>query len=92
MLFGIEDHLTIDRNLALGFNTLLLRLIPGDLYSSCPNKQFLSVNSTFYIVRFYYQTHTLKPACQAGRQFVPLSLMVFGMIHPGHERHERPTC
>ena len=81
MLFGIEDHLAIDRNLALGFITLLLRLIPGDLYSSCPNKQFLSVNSTFYIVRFYYQTHTLKPACQAGRQFVPLSLMVFG-IHP----------
>ena len=39
--FGSEGHVTLDyRNLGPGFNTLLLRLIPGDLLSACPHRQF----------------------------------------------------
>ena len=37
VLFNIEDHITlpVDRNPEPGYNTLLLRLIPGDLLSAC---------------------------------------------------------
>ena len=56
-----------NRNLASGYNTLILRLILRDLYSAFPNKQFHTVTSLIYTVRFHYQTHTLKPVCQAGR-------------------------
>ena len=39
--FGSEGHVALDyRNLGPGFNTLLLRLIPGDLLSACPHRQF----------------------------------------------------
>ena len=35
---GIKDHVALDRNQGPGYNTLLLRLIPGDLYSACPHR------------------------------------------------------
>ena len=40
---------------------------------------------TFYTVGLHSQTPTLTPVCQAWRQFVPLILMVFGMIMMGCE-------
>ena len=38
--FGSEGHVALDRNPGPGYDTLLLRLIPGDLLSVCPHKQF----------------------------------------------------
>ena len=37
--FGIEGNVALDRNLRPGYNTLHLRLIPGDLYSVCSHRQ-----------------------------------------------------
>ena len=38
--FGSEGHVALDRNPGSGYNTLLLRMIPGDLLSACPHRQF----------------------------------------------------
>ena len=37
VLFGIKGDVTLNRNPGPEYNTLLVRLILGDLYSSCPN-------------------------------------------------------
>ena len=37
---GIKGHVALDRNLGLGYDTLLLQLIPGDLQSACIQTQF----------------------------------------------------
>ena len=34
---ALEGHVALDRNQGLGCDTLLLRLIPGDLLSACPH-------------------------------------------------------
>ena len=39
-LFDMENHVALDRNLGPGYNTLLLRLIPVDLYSAYSLRQF----------------------------------------------------
>ena len=36
---------SIDRNPGPGYDTLLLRLIPGDLLSACPHRQFHTLPS-----------------------------------------------
>ena len=38
--FGSEGHVALDRNPGPGYDTLLLRLIPGDILSACPHRQF----------------------------------------------------
>ena len=38
--FPIKVHVALDRNPGPGYNTLLLLLIPGDILSACPNRQF----------------------------------------------------
>ena len=38
--FGSEGHVALDRNPGPGYDSLLLRLIPGDLLSACPHRQF----------------------------------------------------
>ena len=38
--FGSEGHVALDRNPGPGYNTLLLRMIPGDLLSAFPHRQF----------------------------------------------------
>ena len=38
--FGSEGHVALDRNPGPGYNTLPLRMIPGDLLSACPHKLF----------------------------------------------------
>ena len=37
---GSEGHVALDRNLGPGYDTLLLRMIPGDLLSTFPHRQF----------------------------------------------------
>ena len=38
--FGSEGHVALDRNPGTGYDTLLLRMIPGDLFSAFPHRQF----------------------------------------------------
>ena len=38
--FGSEGHVVLDRNPGPGYDTLLLRMIPGDLLSAFPHRQF----------------------------------------------------
>ena len=38
--FGSTGHVALDRNPGPGYNTLLLRMVPGDLLSACPHRQF----------------------------------------------------
>ena len=38
--FGSEGHVALDSNPGPGYDTLLLRMIPGDLLSACPHRQF----------------------------------------------------
>ena len=38
-LLGIQGHAQLDRS-GPGYNTILLRSIPGDLYIVCPHRQF----------------------------------------------------
>ena len=38
--FGSEGHVALDRNSGPGYDTLLLRLIAGDLLSAFPHRQF----------------------------------------------------
>ena len=41
--FGIEGHVAldhVDRYPGPGYNTLVLQLIPGNLLSACPHRQF----------------------------------------------------
>ena len=42
-IFGSEGHVALDRNPGLGYNTLLLRMIPGDLLSAFPHRQFYTL-------------------------------------------------
>ena len=37
---GSEGHVALDRNPGPGYNTLLLRMIPGDLLSAFTHRQF----------------------------------------------------
>ena len=39
----MEGHVALDRKPGPGYNTLLLRLIPGDLLSACPHRQSLTL-------------------------------------------------
>ena len=38
--FSAAKHVALDRNPGLGYDTLLLRIIPGDLLSAFPHRQF----------------------------------------------------
>ena len=45
--FGSEGQVALDRNLGPGYDTLLLRLIPGDILSACPHRQFYTLPDLF---------------------------------------------
>ena len=63
--FVTEDNAALDRNPGPGCNNLHLRLIPGELYSACPHRQFQTLPSLFYTARLHCETPTLMPACHA---------------------------
>ena len=46
-LFGSEGRVALDRNLGPGYDTLLLRVIPGDFLSACPHRQFHTLPGLF---------------------------------------------
>ena len=49
--FCIKGHAAIDRNPGQGYNTLLLQLIPGNLYSACPHRQFYTLRGLINIIK-----------------------------------------
>ena len=55
--FGFRGHVALDRNPGFGYNTLLLRLIPGYLSSACPHRQFYTqpglLHSLAALLNFY---------------------------------------
>ena len=50
LFFGIKSHVALDRNPEQEYNTLLLRLIPGDLLSACPHRQFLTLHTCIDLI------------------------------------------
>ena len=76
-LFRHLRPLAIHKYPGPGYNTLLLQLIPGDLYSVCPHRQFHTLPSLLQS-QIALPNSNPKPACQVGRQFVPFYFtMVF---------------
>ena len=88
MLFGIKGHVALDRNPGTGYNTLLLRLIPGDLLSACPQGQFHTLpglSDSRAALSNSYPT-----ACVPCREAVCTIFLVFGMTKL--ERQPAPTA
>ena len=82
--FGSEGHVALDRNPGLGYDTLLLRLIPGDILSACPHRQFHTLPSLLdnrATLPNYYPS-ALRVMQGGGLYHF---LMVFGMTRPGRE-------
>ena len=48
VFWGVDGHSAIDRNPGPGYNTLLLQLIPWDLYNACPHRQFHTLPSLLH--------------------------------------------
>ena len=68
--FGIKGHVALDRNPGPVYNTLLLRLIPGDPLSACFPRQFHALPSLLDSQIALSNSYP-NASCQAGRQFVP---------------------
>ena len=79
------SHVALDENLGPGYNTLLLLLIPGDLYSVCPHGQFNTPSGLLHS-RVALPNSCYPNACIPSRETVCIiSMMVFGMTQMWHE-------
>ena len=72
--FGIEGHVALDRNPGPGYNTLLLRLIQGDLLSTCPHRQFRTLPGL--LDSWAALSNSNSNACMASREAVCTILMM----------------
>ena len=80
--FGIEGHVALDRNPGHGYNTLLLRLIPGD--SACPHRQFHTLPGLLDSQAALPNSY--PNACVQFKEAVyTIFMMIFGMTRPGCE-------
>ena len=70
-LFGSEDHVVQDIDPRLGYNTLLMRLIPGYLLSLCPHRQFHTLLDLLDIQSALSNSYPNTMRAYAGRQSVP---------------------
>ena len=78
--FGSEGHVALDRNPGPGYDTLLLRLIPGYLLSACPHRQFHTLpgllDSRAALPNSYpYALRAREAVCTT-------FMMVYGMTRP----------
>ena len=90
--FNIKGHVALDRNLRLVLSALLLRLIPGDLYAACPNRQFHTLPSRLH--SRVALPNSYPNVCVPSREAVcNIFMMVFGMtwagVFPLHTYHIR---
>ena len=65
-LFSIEGYVALDRNPEPEYDTLLLRLIRGDLYSACSHNQFHTLPGLFAQSDC---TATPPPQCLCAKQW-----------------------
>ena len=72
--FGSESHVALDRNPGPEYDTLLLRLIPGDLLSACPHRQFHTLPG---LLDSWASLSNSYPSI--------IFMMVFDMTRPGSE-------
>ena len=79
-LFSSEGHVALDRNQGPGYNTLLLRLIPGDLLSACPHRQFRTLPGLLDSLAALSNSYP-----NAWVQCKEALMMVFGMTRPGRK-------
>ena len=66
--FSSECHVALDENLGPGHNTLLLRMITGDLLSACPDRQFNTLPS--HLVSRAALSNSYPNACLQCREAV----------------------
>ena len=88
MFFGSEGHVALDGNSGPGYDTLLLRLIPGDHLNACFHRQFHTLprllDSRAALSNAY------PNACVQCREAVCTNfIMVFGMTRT--DANPRPT-
>ena len=74
----------LDRNPGPGYNTLLLRLIPGDPLSACPHRQFHTLPGLLDS-RAALSNSYPKASVQCREAVCTIFMMVFGMTRPGRE-------
>ena len=84
MLFGSEGHVALDRNPGPGYDTLLLRMIPGDLLSAFPHRQFHTIPGLLDSWAALPNS-TLLHACLCREAVCTIFMMVFGMTRPRGE-------
>ena len=78
-----EGHVALDRNPGPGYDTLLLRMIPGDLLSAFPHRQF---NTLPGLLDSWAALPNSNPnACICREAVCTIFMMVFGMTRPRGE-------
>ena len=82
--FGIGGHLALDRNPEPGYNTLLLRLIPGDLLSASPHRQFHTLPALLDSWASLPKSYPNASCTMQGGSLYHF-MMVFGVSRPGPE-------
>ena len=81
--FTIEGHIALDRNLGLGYNTLLLWLIPVVLLSAFPHRLFHTLPGL--LDSRAALSNSYPNACvPRGRQFVPF--LWWPLVWPANQR------
>ena len=66
-------------------------MIPGDLLSACPHRQFHTLYPAFQTVGLHCQTPTLTHACLCREAVCTIFMMVFGMTWPRGELTTYPA-
>ena len=80
--FGSEGHVALDRNPGPGYDTLLLRMIPGDLLSAFPHRRFHTLPG---LLASQAALPTLTLVCLCREAVCHIFMMVFGMTRPRGE-------
>ena len=90
-VFGNEGYVAQDRNPGPEYDTLLLRLIPGDPLNACPDRQFHTV---LYLLDSRAALSNSYPNALRAMQGGSLYhfMMVFGMTRPGGELTTYRAC
>ena len=83
--FGIEGPVALERNPGPEYNTLFLRLIPGDLLYVCPHKQFHTLPGLFNS-RATLSNH-YPNACVPSREAICTIFIVTYRMNGGHANH-----
>ena len=89
VLLGSKCHVALDRNLGSGYNTILLRLITGDLLCACPHRQFHTLPGL--LDSRAALSNSYPNACVPIREAVrTIFMMVFDMTWPGAQTGDLP--